>query len=62
MFNSIIPLADWGMGTALIVIFALVCLGLTIVVLSLVFSGPKKKGEGTVNPSKEAEQLSENEV
>lgn len=44
MFNSIIPLADWGMGTALIIIFALVCVVLTLIVLSLVFSG-KKKGE-----------------
>lgn len=44
MFNSIIPLADWGVGTTLIIIFALVCIVLTLIVLSLVFSG-KKKGQ-----------------
>lgn len=45
MFHSIIPLADWTMGTALIIIFALVCIVLTLVVLSLVFSGKKKKDD-----------------
>lgn len=45
MFNSIIPLADWGMGTALIIVFVLVCIVLTLIVLSLVFSGKKKNDE-----------------
>lgn len=47
MFNTMIPLVDWGMGTALIVVFALVCIVLTLVVLSLVFGGPKKGGDTT---------------
>lgn len=54
MFNSIIPLADWGMGTTLIIIFALVCIVLTLIVLSLVFSG-KKNGQdkSPMKPKKE---------
>lgn len=62
MFNSIIPLVDWGMGTALIVFFALVCIGLTIVVLSLVFSGPKKGEETEISSDATTEPLSEEEV
>ncbi len=42
MKNLFIPLADWGVGTALIAVFALVCIGLTAIVLSMVFSGKKK--------------------
>lgn len=49
---NLIPLVDWGMGTALIVIFALVCVGLTILVLSFVFGG-KKEGEDKPFPSEE---------
>lgn len=45
MFNSIIPLADWTMGTILIIVFALVSVVLTLIVLSLVFSGKKKNDE-----------------
>ncbi|WP_262497871.1 hypothetical protein [Marixanthomonas spongiae] len=42
MFNTIIPLVDWGMGTAIIGVFAVVCVVLTIVVYSMVNSGKKK--------------------
>jgi|GEM_PF-1803347 uncharacterized membrane protein len=49
---NLIPLVDWGMGTALIVIFALVCIGLTALVLSFVFGG-KKKTDDTPFPSDE---------
>jgi len=42
MFNTIIPLVDWGMGTAIIVVFGVVCVGLSALVLSFVFSGKKK--------------------
>ena len=49
---NLIPLVDWGMGTALIVIFALVCIGLTAIVLSFVFSG-KKKSDDDITPSEE---------
>lgn len=47
---NLIPLVDWGMGTALIAIFALVCVGLTVLVLSFVFGG-KKKSEDEPFPS-----------
>lgn len=42
MINSIIPLADWGMGTALIIVFALVCVVLTVVVVKMVMGGSKE--------------------
>jgi len=45
MFNSIIPMANWTIGTILIIVFALVSVVLTLIVLSLVFSGKKKKDE-----------------
>ncbi len=51
MTNLAIPLADWGMGTTLIVIFALVCVMLTAIVLSFIFGGKKKDGDGNVGPS-----------
>ena len=44
---NLIPLVDWGMGTALIVIFALVCIGLTALVLSFVFGGKKKTDDNS---------------
>jgi len=40
--NLIIPLANWGVGTALIVVFAVVCIGLTAVVLTMIYGGKKK--------------------
>lgn len=49
---NLIPLVDWGMGTALIVIFALVCIALTVIVLGFVFSG-KKKNDGDSTSSEE---------
>ena len=42
MFNTIIPLVDWGMGTALIAIFAIVCVVIFIVVYNMVRSGKNK--------------------
>jgi len=45
MFNSIIPMANWTLGTILIIVFVLVCIVLTLIVLSLVFSGKRKKDE-----------------
>lgn len=54
MFNSVISLANWGIGTALIIIFALVCVVLTLIVLSLVFSGKKKEQDNNpMKPKKE---------
>ena len=50
MTNSITPLAHWGIGTILIIIFAIVCIALTAIVLGFVFAG-KKKPEEEVAPS-----------
>lgn len=52
MTNSILPLANWGMGTALIIFFAVLCVGLTVIVLSFVFGGTKK-GDEEVTPTDE---------
>lgn len=49
---NLIPLVDWGMGTALIVVFVLVCIALTVIVLSFVFGG-KKKSDNDIAPSEE---------
>ncbi|MEH6763328.1 hypothetical protein [Aequorivita antarctica] len=45
MTNSILPLANWGMGTAIIIFFAVLCVVLTAIVLNFVFSGKKKDDE-----------------
>ncbi|SRX55106.1 hypothetical protein [Aequorivita sp. CIP111184] len=50
MTNSILPLANWGMGTAIIIFFAILCVVLSAMVLSFVFSG-KKKNDDEVTPS-----------
>jgi len=43
MTNSILPLANWGMGTAIIIFFAVLCVALTAIVLAFVFGGTKNK-------------------
>ncbi len=53
MINLAIPLANWGMGTFLIIIFALVCIVLTIIVLAFIFGGKKKENEDKPFPEKE---------
>ncbi len=50
MTNSILPLANWGMGTAIIIFFAVLCIALTAIVLSFVFGG-KKKSDDEKTPS-----------
>jgi len=45
MVNLFIPLANWGIGTILIVIFAFVCLALSALVLSFVFGATKKNDD-----------------
>lgn len=52
MTNSILPLANWGMGTAIIIFFAILCVVLSVMVISFVFSG-KKKNDEEVNSSEE---------
>ncbi len=45
MTNSILPLANWGMGTAIIIFFAVLCVALTVIVLAFVLGGTKNKDE-----------------
>jgi len=48
MISNNIPLVDWGMGTLLIAIFAIVCAALVLVVLNLMNSDKAKNdGEDT---------------
>ncbi|HNP68721.1 MAG TPA: hypothetical protein PKH16_12515 [Aequorivita sp.] len=44
MINIILPLANWGVGTAIIIVFAVVCVVLSVMVINFVMKG-KKKGE-----------------
>lgn len=53
MTNSITPLANWGIGTILIIIFAIVCIALTAIVLGFVFAGKKKPDEEVSHPENE---------
>lgn len=43
MTNSILPLANWGMGTAIIIFFAVLCIVMAAIVLNFVLRG---KGSG----------------
>ena len=45
MINSIIPLANWGVGTAMIIVFAVVCVVLSVLVINFVMKGKKKEEE-----------------
>lgn len=45
MITTMIPLANWGMGTALIIFFAVLCIVLSAIVISFVMGG-KKKNDG----------------
>jgi len=53
MTNSITPLAHWGIGTILIIIFAIVCIALTVIVLGFVFAGKKESDEEVAPPENE---------
>ncbi|WP_158319147.1 hypothetical protein [Aequorivita sinensis] len=46
MTNSILPLANWGMGTAIIIFFAVLCVVMAAIVLNFVLRG---KGSGDHN-------------
>tara|TARA_R100000935_G_C2803430_1_gene151568 strand:+ start:984 stop:1154 length:171 start_codon:yes stop_codon:yes gene_type:complete len=52
MTNLFLPLANWGMGTAIIIFFAFLCVGLSALVLSFVLSGKKKNKEDEITSSK----------
>lgn len=50
MKNSILPLANWGMGTAIIIFFVILCIALIAIVLNFVYSG-NKKSDDEITPS-----------
>ncbi len=43
MINAMIPLANWGIGTALIIVFAVVCVMLSAMVINFVMKGKKNE-------------------
>ncbi len=45
MISNFIPQVNWGMGTAIIIVFAVVCVILSVVIYSMVQSGKKKEDE-----------------
>lgn len=45
-------MANWGMGTALIAFFALVCVALTAIVLIMIFGGRNKNDENPIDSPK----------
>ncbi|MDT0555919.1 hypothetical protein [Patiriisocius hiemis] len=49
-----LPLVDWGMGTIIIGVFALVCVILTAIVIGMMNSG-KKNGSKNSNKTEEDE-------
>ncbi len=53
MTNTILPLANWGMGTAIIIFFAVLCIAMTAIVLSFVFGGKKKEDEEATSSKKD---------
>ncbi|MCZ4319133.1 hypothetical protein O4H26_09030 [Aequorivita viscosa] len=57
MTLSILPLVNWGMGTAIIIFFAVLCVGLSALVLSFVFSGKKKDEDEDEVTSSEKDKI-----
>ncbi len=51
MINSMLPLANWGMGTALIIFFAVLCIVLTAIVLNFVLGNKKKDDDDVSSPN-----------
>lgn len=49
---SIIPLANWEVGTALIIFFGILCVALAAIVLSFVFRS-KKNDDEEINSSED---------
>ena len=54
MTTFILPLANWGAGTILIVIFAVVCVVLSALVLSFIFGGKKNSDEDVNAPENDS--------
>ncbi|RKS53687.1 hypothetical protein BC962_1941 [Gillisia mitskevichiae] len=42
ILQTIIPLVNWGMGTALIIVFGIVCVALVVLVINMINSDKKK--------------------
>ena len=53
MTNIFLPLANWGMGTAIIIFFAVLCIAMTAIVLNFVFKGKKKDDEDLTSSEKD---------
>jgi len=48
MNSHVLPLVNWGMGTIIIGVFALVCIALTAIVMRMV-KGDKRNKDSTEN-------------
>lgn len=57
MLNLLLPLYSFGMGTILIIIFALVCIGLVLIVLNIMNNDKtKEEAQKELEESKEENQ------
>lgn len=45
LFNFLIPLVNWNLGTGIIMFFGLVCIALMLIVHNMIRSGKKKELE-----------------
>jgi len=59
MIHQTIPLANWGIGTFLIGVFALVCITLSVIVLRFVLGSKKKDSKENRATYTENENLPE---
>lgn len=57
MTHSFFPLVNWGMGTTLIIIFAVVCIVLAAIVIGFVMTGKSKKEIEKQNEEDSSTQL-----
>lgn len=62
MTNFLISLVNWGMGTALIIIFAVVCIVLTIMVLNFAIKGKSKEEYMNEHKENQSELSEEDEL
>jgi hypothetical protein len=53
MITNTISLANWGMGTALIIFFAVLCIVLSAIVISFVMGSKMKKDGDSVASEEE---------
>ncbi len=57
MTHSFFPLVNWGMGTTLIIIFAVVCIVLAAIVIGFVMTGKSKEEIEKQNEEDSSTQL-----